>query len=84
MQFIEELITNATSVNTFAAGNEYDLGTKGAVDFILNPYKVDFNSNLTNDGTDTNTTPEDENTTNNVDNPEESISTEKPTNSEEG
>lgn len=86
MQFIEELITNATSVNTFAAGNEYDLGTKGAVDFILNPYKIDFNSNLTNDGTDTNTTPEDGNTTtsNNDDNPEESNPTENTTNSEEG
>ena len=61
MQFIEELITNATSVNTFAAGNEYDLGTKGAVDFIVNPYKVDFNSDITNGGTQT--TPEDGNTT---------------------
>ena len=63
MQFVEELITNATSVNTFAAGNEYDLGTKGAVDFIVTPYKIDFNSDLTNDGTNNETTPKDGNTT---------------------
>ena len=48
MQFIEELISNATSVNTFTAGNEYDLGAKGAVDFIETPYKIDFNTDFSN------------------------------------
>lgn len=65
MQFIEELISNATSVNTFAAGNEYDLGTKGAVDFIENPYKIDFNSDFSNTNSSTEApteTPENSNT----------------------
>jgi len=42
LQFLDQLIVNSTSANTFTAGNEYDLGTKGAVDFIENPIEKDF------------------------------------------